>query len=322
VGKTIEYVIVLLLLMTPVRPLFGQDPHKPATQSHPDAKGTTTNDPDPSSGEDPPCPQGRNQTAEARFGEYVIRTYRWPGPEGCLQILRHKRLVYSLESTEFKIGGNFEGGVNIPVGKDITGAGKPNAIVGEWSGGAHCCFTLHVFELGPRFREIAQIKAENSDGANFADLDHDGFYEFDGHDWAFAYWRTSFAFSPAPRIVLKYHEGGFGLALDLMSTPSPSSGEFAALVQRVRSDDDWWSGAEQKNCDDGCGVPTSLWKNMLELMYAGHADLAWKLFDESWPAHQKGKSTFAGAFCKQLSSSHYWSELKTAIGPCPPVPTP
>jgi hypothetical protein len=302
--------------------LYAQVPQKPATPSRANAQGATTDDPDPSSGKDLPCPQGRNQTNEARFGAYVIRTYRWPEPEGCLQILRHDRVVYSLESTDFKIGGNFEGGVSIPVGKDVTGAGKPNAIVGEWSGGAHCCFTLHVFELGDKFREIAQIKADHSDGANFADLDHDGFYEFDGNDWAFAYWRTSFMFSPAPRIVLKYREGQFRLAFDLMRTPSIPSEEFAALVQSVRSDEDWSSEADQRNCDQDCGVPVSLWKNMLQLMYTGHADLAWRLFDASWPATQKGKHAFAAAFCKQLRSSRYWSDLKTAIGSCPPTAKP
>jgi hypothetical protein len=76
------------------------------------------------------------------------------------------------------------------VGTDITGAGKPNAIVSDWSGGAHCCFTLRIFELGKQFKEIAKIEAGHSDGAKFVDLDHDGFYEFEGNDWAFAYWES------------------------------------------------------------------------------------------------------------------------------------
>jgi len=272
--------------------------------------------------EDLPCPQGRSQTDEVRFGEYLIRTYRWPEPEGCLQILRRGRVVCSLESTDFKIGGNVESRASIPVGTDVTGTGKPDVVVAEWSGGAHCCFTLHVFELGEKFRTIAQIHAGHSDAATLSDLNHDGFYEFDGNDWTFAYWGTSFNSSPAPRIILKYREGRFRLALDLMKTPNPSSEDFTALVQSVRSSDEWLSPATLGECDEDCGVPVALWKNMLDLMYGGHAHLAWRLLDESWPSEKKGKSAFVGQFCKQLHSSHYWPDLKPAVGACPPIARP
>lgn len=293
-------------------------PEKSATPSQSNGKVSPPVGPGANSDEDLPCPQDRNQTSEARFKDYEIRTYRWPEPEGCLQIFKRGRVVYSLESADFKIGGNFESGVSVPIGTDITGTGTPDAIVGEWSGGAHCCYTLHVFELGEKLRQIGQIKAEDSDEADFRDLNHDGTLEFVGYDWAFAYWNTSFLYSPAPRIVLKYRQGCFRLALDMMKDPRPTAAEFAALVRRVRADREWSSDQPTEVCDKECGVPVPLWKNMLHLMYTGHADLAWRLFDESWPDRQKGKGKFAAAFCKQLSSSRYWSDLKPAIGACPP----
>jgi len=266
---------------------------------------------------EPPCPKGRKQTAEAKYGDYVIRTYRWPEPEGCLRILRGKVLVYSLESTDFRIGTNFADDVGIPIGTDITGAGKPDAIVGEWSGGAHCCFTFHVFELGQTFREIEVIKADHSDGAIFVDLNHDGTYEFEGNDWAFAYWRTSFASSPAPRIVLKYRNGRFRVAYDLMKKPAPFAEEFPSLVRTIQADEEWGDAAPL-DCSKNCSVPASLWTHMLDLMYTGHADLGWRLLNESWPSNRKDKPTFTVDFCKQLRSSRYWPELKSDIGPCPP----
>jgi hypothetical protein len=170
-----------------------------------------------------PCPQNRNLTASAKYGVYVIRTYRFPDPEGCLQILQSGKVVYSLMSVNFAIGNNFEGNAPIRIGTDITGEGKPDGVVSEWTGGAHCCFIFHVFELGDVFREIAKINAQHSDGASFVDPHHDGHYEFEGNDWAFAYWKTSFAESPAPRIILKYRDGRFRLALDLMERAAPSS---------------------------------------------------------------------------------------------------
>src|SRR5579862_7567044 len=230
----------------------------------------------PKLGKSSPCPPGIHWTAEARFREYVIRVYREP-PEACVRILKGGALVYSRHSSSgsaFGIGNNFSSaGSNIPIGTDITGAGKPNAIVSEWTGGVHCCFTLHVFELGEPFHEIAQIEADDSDTAHFIDLDHDGYYEFEGYDFAFAYWKTAFAFSPAPRIVLKYRGGRLRLALDLMKQPAPSTEEFAARLRAIKSDREWGPEAPP-SCDHDCGVPVALWRNMLVFMYGGHSDLA------------------------------------------------
>lgn len=275
---------------------------------------------DARSDEELPCPLGRNLTEEVKYGEYTIRTYRYPDPEGCLRISKGGKLVFSLTGWQFQIGKNSFRDPGIPVGTDLTGAGIPNAIVTEWTGGAHCCFLLHVFELGEKFKQIAAIDAGHSDGAKFVDLDHDGFYEFQGNDWEFAYWRTSFMQSPAPRIVLKYRDGRFRLAYELMKKPGLLPEEFAAIVSEVKSEKEW-ADSVSSNCEMDCGVPVALWKNMLEFIYTGHPDLAWQLFDQSWPLARKDKSEFAKDFCGQLSNSQYWPELRTEIGACPPAPT-
>lgn len=280
------------------------------------AKHAAKNDSDPRPGEELPCPQQQNQTDEARFGNYVIRTFRGANFEGCVQIIKSGAVVYSLASADFKIGNNFWNGTPVPIGTDVTEEGKPNAIVTDWSGGAHCCFTLHIFELGKKFREIGKIEAGDGDGDNFVDPAHNGSYEFVGHDWEFGYWRASFAESPAPKIILKYHKGKFQLAPELMKTSNPTPDQLAELIDSVQSDDKWSSNIA-KECEQGCGIPPNLWKNMLDLIYGGHADSAWKLFDQSWPKKLEGKDTFAKEFCKQLKGSHYWRELKPVVGSCP-----
>jgi hypothetical protein len=268
------------------------------------------------SGQDVPCPSGRNKTAEVKFGDYVIRTYRWPEPEACLRISKQDKLVYSLESAEFKVGGNFASADTAPVGVDLTGRGIPNAVVGEWSGGAHCYFTLHGFELGDHFREVGRIEASNSDTANFVDPNHHGHYEFVGNDWAFAYWNTSFAQSPAPRIVLKFRDGRFRLATDRMTKPGASPQEFAPIASQVKADNEWKPNQPDWLCGDACGIPVSLSKNILELVYTGHSDSAWRLLDESWSRDRQRKQQFAQEFCHQLKTSHYWQAFHDWIGSC------
>lgn len=272
--------------------------------------------------DDPPCPQKRTGTTEGAFRDYVIRVYRSPDYESCLQIKQHGNVIYTLNSHDFRIGtsmGDASGDEQIPLGTDITGTGQPNAVIIAWSGGAHCCATLYLVELGAQFREVQKIELENSDLANFSRPNRTARYQITTSDWAFQYWRTSFAESPAPKVILKFRDGQFRLAFDAMRTATPSDQQFAAMLRAVKADPEWHANAPA-DCAMDCGVPVALWRNMLTLLYTGHSELAWKLFDKSWPSAQPGKSDFAAAFCKQLSTSHYRPDLEAGIGPCPPSP--
>ncbi len=214
-------------------------------------------------------------------------------------------------------GENLKGFPPIPeikAGTDITGNGIPNVIVSAWSGGAHCCFSFIVLELGKTFKVAARINAKHSDLAHFEDINHDGKFVFVGNDWTFAYWRTSFMQSPAPRVILRperYDNGSvaYNLALDLMQKPAPTDKRFESAVQEVRGDDAWRSG----------GVPPRLWGEMLDFIYAGNPTLAWKLLDQSWPKEKAGKGGFLGAFCDRLESSEYWhGDISNRLKDSPP----
>ncbi len=49
----------------------------------------------------------------------------------------------------------------MPPDTDVTGDGKPDLVL-SFSGGAHCCFTLEVYGLKPKFALLAKIDGENS----------------------------------------------------------------------------------------------------------------------------------------------------------------
>ena len=74
----------------------------------------------------------------------------------------------------------------INMGKDITGKGEPNLVINEWSGGAHCCYTFDVFEIGKKFREITTLDAVEGDYAHFEDIRRNGKLVFVASDWTFA----------------------------------------------------------------------------------------------------------------------------------------
>lgn len=47
---------------------------------------------------------------------------------------------------------------------DVTGDGRPELIVESYSGGAHCCSTIQVFQLQPALRRILNFEAGNAGG--------------------------------------------------------------------------------------------------------------------------------------------------------------
>ena len=270
----------------------------------------------------PPCPRSGSGEQTAKYKDYVIRTID-TGSYGCLEVRKAGVVVYKQSDAQVYGIGNNIGGLSgkgvpvIPIGADITGGGVPEAIVWAWSGGAHCCYTFQILELGKQFLEVAEISADHSGEAHFEDLRHDGKYEFVGEDWAFAYWHAGFAQSPAPKVVLRPEgmralqstpEGTFDsylykLSFDLMERPAPTAAEFDSLARRVKEASDWEYG----------GVPPVLRGSMLDLIYTGHPPLAWKLLEQSWPKEKPGKSGFIGAFCDRLRQSRYWADLSQLL---------
>jgi len=251
--------------------------------------------------------------ATARFKDYEVSTYYQPGPIEetdkpsaemltAVEIKQAGRRVYARKcvTREFLIADLHETRTpreRIAIGRDITGKGVPNLVISYWSGGAHCCYTAHVFEIGGRFRKIASLNAENGP-LDFEDLDGDGALEFVFRDWTFAYWRTSFNYSPAPRVVLRFQNGAYRMAPDFMRKPPASNDLLKEKAQEVLKGD--WTNER---------VPPELWRYMVELIYSGNAKQAWAFFDMAWRPGAPGKATFLKDFRSQLAKSPYWSEV-------------
>ncbi|MFQ5795840.1 MAG: LysM peptidoglycan-binding domain-containing protein [Candidatus Bipolaricaulia bacterium] len=243
--------------------------------------------------------------AEQAFQDYVVRIYRHlDSGEESFVVLRNGHRVYSSQAGRFIYEDEKQASL-VPMGKDITGNGVPNLVMWEWTGGAHCCFISHVFEIGKKFRAIEKIFAGHTDPlgerVGFMDLDGDSNLEFVMYDWTFAYWRAGFAESPAPKVILRSRDGAYRLAGDLMRKPAPDITQLEERAQQIR---ETWKTV---------GPPSDLWGYMLDLVYTGHADLAWLFFEMAWPPGFPGKEEFLSDFRAKLSESPYWPEIQ-ALG--------
>lgn len=242
------------------------------------------------------------------FQDYIVRIYlnEEEGDDygkGYFEILRKGVVVYRQTGTEFKIGHLYEDMPEnelIRMGKNITGNGVPDLVVSEYTGGAHCCLSFDIFELGPELRHLDRIEAEHGDMSHFEKLDSDDNLECIINDWTFAYWNTGFASSPAPRIILRYCNGRYLFADDLMREPPPAKEELAKKVKEILALAPWTLE----------NPPPDLWGYMLDLIYSGNEQVAWDFFDQAWPPSIPGKKEFLDDFRKQLSTSRYWPQVK------------
>ena len=260
---------------------------------------------------------------EHQYGDYIVKTIRGPEFENdsILQIFKGGTLIYSNSSHSFNepeaapppdAGGT----TLIPPspGANITGNGIPNLVISSYSGGAHCCSTYHIFELGDEFRVVDTIYAGHGE-AVFADVDGDGIPEIQVQEWGYAYAFASFADSPAPDIILRYADGKYRVATELMFTEAPTAEEFTAMVTEINTIyAKAPSGSDEPIQPGEWGSEPILWKEMLDLAYKGHVDLALKLFNTCWQADWKNQTTVSDTFWNQVAQSQYGRAVVEAQG--------
>jgi len=214
---------------------------------------------------------------------YVARIYfdakANDGSDSYFEILKSDKRVYLQKATrkgeKFFIGTMYKDDPDatlVKMGMDVTGDGQPNLVISEWLGGANCCLTLHIFELGPifkktrhdrrRLRRLRPALFESAQGLEGHDL------SVQIHDWTFANWNTDFADSPAPKVILRYSDNAYRIAPDLMRAPPTSPSDLATRASTVKNYPPSAKGGEWPRAQ----VSPDLWGTMLDLIYSGHAE--------------------------------------------------
>jgi hypothetical protein len=101
-----------------------------------------------------------------KFRDYVVEVYA-----GSFEILRNGESVFEQKGSDRSDLDSFQIGLpesevsdpdqlkRVAMGNDITGDGEPDLVVSEYTGGAHCCFIVYIFEVGPHFRKVATRRA-------------------------------------------------------------------------------------------------------------------------------------------------------------------
>jgi len=191
--------------------------------------------------------------------------------------------------------------------KDKTGDGNPDVMLEFFSGGAHCCFTYHTFELGNVVERRAPLTTAHS-GITAWNRAPGKKFAVKSVDWGFSYWNISFADSPAPEVVLVFdlNSGKWVPDFNAMRKPAPSIDVLQRRASEARREItlEPYLGEGQGHFEE------AFWGEMLNLIYTGHETLAWRYFDMVWPRNKSGKEIFRREFKKQLGESEFWKSIK------------
>jgi len=252
------------------------------------------------------------KTSESIYQNYTVRFY---GDKSCgaepethiagFEILKGGKRVYTQTGYSFSLGyalDHDQSPDSVPVqpGTDMTGEGIPDLLVTEWSGGAHCCYSFHVFRLGGEFKKIQTIPVFDADESAFVQRPGiPGLVLVSADYSAFAYFPKGFAGSPAGRVFLSFQEGRFRLDAALMKADGPDKSKTekcAALFKKSRA----WKG----------GQPMGMWYYATDLIYTGNEGAALKFLEASWGGSTVDRDKYLKEYQRRLQRSIYYPELK------------
>ncbi|PWU15803.1 MAG: hypothetical protein C5B49_11415 [Bdellovibrio sp.] len=246
------------------------------------------------------CSKDLEKKKEKRSGDYLIRI-SYANSRMCqhFDIFKNDRTVFHEEGDDnhYFFGSDDRGTYTLG---NLTGHGI-QLVVRRWTGGAHCCTSLLIFDLGNDFRKIAEI-----DGGNFepeiADLDHDGIPEIRVRDDFLAYRFSDFAHSAIAEVILKYGDGQYSVAPEFMRKPLPSRQILDATVAS------WKRLLQRKKTPNW--PPPPLIQALTDLVYAGSKQTAFALLDRAWPMAAPGRSEFLASYRVALNESKYYAEFE------------
>ncbi len=236
-------------------------------------------------------------------------TYDRDTGKGQFKIFRRGKAVYSQIGSHFYINPTSECGDLPMAGTSISGRNRREVAIVDWSGGAHCCYTLFIVALGEQPFLIQKIELEHS-WPDFQELDGDGVSELLLSDWTFAYWKVAFAQSPSPSVTLGFNGKQWVYDPKWNRKPRPLQSELLKLRPRIEQGFTDTKADAGSGDFGGTGAPVLLWDEMLKQIYTGHADSAIELINAGWPADNQHKEKFLCEFRNQLQQSPFFGELK------------
>jgi hypothetical protein len=196
--------------------------------------------------------------------------------------------------------------------KDITGDGVPDVLLVEDCGCSAATMNYTLLSLGRQVKETFSTDDWRGEMQwQLEDIDGDGVYEAIGPEFPIMIREEGFtSVGPGVEVILKYYEGGFTFASDLMRHAPPNRSEFLAEVEKAKQE----LGDYEIPLDSASyytnALTDSAFAYAINLIYTGNGELAHKFINlvlaEKTPEQRDFLWT---SFYTNLTESPYWPQI-------------
>jgi hypothetical protein len=228
------------------------------------------------------CPAPKGQPQVRQFSGYTVRLSS--------SSVRGNRCFATVTPLGSKTAGkrvatDWAVSINALSGTDVNGDGKPDLIVQGFSGGAHCCYTYRIIGLTDGLPVVREI--HNQVPVVFK-TQEDGRVELNTGEGVFDYFLVPHANSVIPRIFMRL-DGD-----QLVDVGSEHIADYDHEIEKARGEltPDELDKLKKSTYSQGMlfdQLPTvqKVLTIVLNYLYSGRQDEAWKALDEMWPPADK-----------------------------------
>ena len=250
-----------------------------------------------------------------------------------LRLIRNGQTVWQARARRFE---PFRDGTPIPIGANATAIG-----ITGWTGGAYCCWTLHLFRQGPngldriaslplgkREPDIIRLNPPGSTAIRLADA------EFD-------FWDVPASLAADLHPTIPFRWTGRRLEPDLAAMRRPVAEALGTACTEMAAPDDM--PAPERRITTYPGLTAAIaalrardWRIPRDrsphagveaarlaacLIYSGHATEAQRLLREAWPAGVRGLAETERQIAARLACSPFAAAVRAVNPPGAPFTT-
>ena len=221
------------------------------------------------------------------LGNYELRIIQVPASDICDHMCRaylvNQKGDRKLLLEDFRIL------IHQGTGEDIFGSGHASVVLEGWSGGAHCCWTYSIVDLGSTPLVLPNI--ENDTGFFFFKDSRDGRYRILAADGAFDYFDDMcHACSALPHVVLEVGGGR------LQHVSSRYVAEYDTEIGEAKAEvdqDELGRFLTVPNVHQSEQTFEELRQHVLNIvlayLYSGREAQPWQALNEMWPTSDKAR---------------------------------